>query len=271
MGKQVHSRGYKSGPGGWSSVGGWAADKSSKQLQHEVLKGSTDKPALCVNFRRPREPKTDLLISLLLYYILELCHPCHVTHYTLCRIMLPHYASFSRADTKSAIRKKFLFIIMSFFFLGQARHLKHSTIVRPSSVVYPDLWAHIFPPHLPWNASPASISSSQDSSTFPFLALACALDILLAKFRLLCWPEKFSLFQQTFHFGRNVIYQVANGIQSLGKWYGNQMNVFVQTVFLSARWGMWSLQELWFLSQLFAAQTFRCWDFKFAKWLAAII
>jgi len=116
MGKQVHSRGYKSGPGGWSSVGGWAADKSSKQLQHEVLKGSTDKPALCVNFRRPREPKTDLLISLLLYYILELCHPCHVTHYTLCRIMLPHYASFSRADTKSAIRKKFLFIIMSFFF-----------------------------------------------------------------------------------------------------------------------------------------------------------
>lgn len=97
-------------------MGGWAADKSSKQLQHEVLKGSTDKPALCVNFRRPREPKTDLLISLLLYYILELCHPCHVTHYTLCRIMLPHYASFSRADTKSAIRKKFLFIIMSFFF-----------------------------------------------------------------------------------------------------------------------------------------------------------
>lgn len=167
--------------------------------------------------------------------------------------------------------RNFFLLLCPFFFLGQARHLKHSTIVRPSSVVDPDLWAHIFPPHLPWNASPASISSSQDSSTFPFLALACALDILLAKFRLLCWPEKFSLFQQTFHFGRNVIYQVANGIQSLGKWYGNQMNVFVQTVFLSARWGMWSLQELWFLSQLFAAQTFRCWDFKFAKWLAAII
>jgi len=122
-----------------------------------------------------------------------------------------------------------------FFFLAKLGILNIRQLSVPSSVVDPDLWAHISPPHLPWNASPANISSSQDSSTFPFLALACALDILLAKFRLLCWPEKFSLFQQTFHFGRIVIYQVANGIQSLGKWYGNQMNVFVQTVFLSAR------------------------------------
>lgn len=84
------------------------------------------------------------------------------------------------------------FLLLCLFFFGQARHLKHSTIVRPSSVVDPDLWAHISPPHLPWNASPANISSSQDSSTFPFLALACALDILLAKFRLLCWPADIS-------------------------------------------------------------------------------